>query len=82
VDPRAGLDGMEKLKFWAIPWLELRPLCPSARKPVAIPTELPKLIHFDIKEKRGEYYIMRRCRISTSQNTTNRLKSKELGKGM
>jgi hypothetical protein len=26
VDPRAGLDDMEKLKFFTIPGLELRPL--------------------------------------------------------
>jgi hypothetical protein len=30
VDPRAGLDDLEKRKFLTLPWLELRPLrCPA-----------------------------------------------------
>jgi hypothetical protein len=33
--PRAGLDTVEKNKFWALPGLELRPLGRSAVQPVA-----------------------------------------------
>jgi hypothetical protein len=31
VDPRAGLDDVEKRKFLTLPGLELRPLCRAAR---------------------------------------------------
>jgi hypothetical protein len=44
VDPRAGLDDMEKLKkFLTLPGLKLRPLGLPARSAVAIPTALPRL---------------------------------------
>jgi hypothetical protein len=37
VGPRAGLDDVEKRKFFTLPELELRPLGRRARKPVGIP---------------------------------------------
>jgi hypothetical protein len=40
VDPRAGLDDVEKRKFLPLPGLELRLLCRLARSQSAIPTTL------------------------------------------
>jgi hypothetical protein len=39
VDPRAGLDNVEKRKFLTLPEFELRPLS----RPAAIPTTLSRL---------------------------------------
>jgi hypothetical protein len=43
VDPRAGLDNMEKRKFLTLPGLRLISLLSSSPYPVAIPTELLRL---------------------------------------
>jgi hypothetical protein len=40
VDPRTGLDAVERRKFLTLPRLELRPLS----RPVAKPTELSRLL--------------------------------------
>jgi hypothetical protein len=40
VDPRAGLDDVEKRKFLTLPGLELRPL----GSPVAVPTTLSQFL--------------------------------------
>jgi hypothetical protein len=44
VSARTGLDDVEKRKFLTLPGLELRSLCRPASKPVAIPTELSRLL--------------------------------------
>jgi hypothetical protein len=43
VDPRAGLDDVEKRKLLTLAGLELLPLGRSAPYPVAIPTALSRL---------------------------------------
>jgi hypothetical protein len=45
VDPRAGLENVEKLKFFILPGLELRPLYRPVRSVVTIPTEPPLLLN-------------------------------------
>jgi hypothetical protein len=50
VGPRAGLDGMEKKKFWSLPGLKLQPLsCPACsqllyRVPVPVPVQIILLL--------------------------------------
>jgi hypothetical protein len=46
--PRAGLDEVEKRKFLTLPGLELRPFGCLARKPVAIPSTLFRLLSYGI----------------------------------
>jgi hypothetical protein len=46
VDLGAGLDDLEKRKFLTLPGLELRPLGRPARKLVAIPTTLSRLLTY------------------------------------
>jgi hypothetical protein len=56
VDCRTGLNDMEKVKFLTLPGLETRHLGRTARKPVGVPTELPRPnltfinLHFNIFE--------------------------------
>jgi hypothetical protein len=51
VDPRAGLDDVEKRKFLSLPGLELQSLGRPARQPLAIPTEQSRLPHFVLYSK-------------------------------
>jgi hypothetical protein len=43
VDPRAGLNDIEKRKFLTLPGLELRPLCRPARSQSRIKVVVPKM---------------------------------------
>jgi hypothetical protein len=51
VDPRGSLDDLEKKKFFTLPGLDLRPL----GRPVAIPTELSRLLEICTVSNIGIY---------------------------